>query len=303
MVRSCKDPRSWSINFLRIGKPITSLIVVVSVSVFLVSATKGLNWGVDFAGGTEIMLGFSEDVQADELNKIGNDTGLKNMTIQALEGGKKQYLLRYESSKSGEQGAASSSNDFLAFKNEVLKSLGTSNPEFLQVDFVGPQIGKELRSQGIASVFFAIIGVLLYIALRFDMRFGPGAVVKMVLDVFLVLGFYVFFWRTFDLTSVAAFLTVVGYSVNDTIVIYDRIRENLMSNARRTLTDNVNISINETFTRTLNTSVTTVGALIGILVFCSGQLWTFAMAMTIGVIVATVSSTFVASSFLIWTEA
>ena len=106
------------------------------------------------------------------------------------------------------------------------------------------------------------------------MRFGPGAVIKMLLDVMMVLGFYVFFWKTFDLTSVAAFLTVVGYSVNDTIVIYDRIRENITANSRMSLVDTINMSLNETLTRTLNTSLTTVAALIGILVFSSGQLWT-----------------------------
>ncbi|MDB2447375.1 protein translocase subunit SecD [bacterium] len=294
--------KKWNVNFLGFGKPVTGIVLIASLAVLGMTATKGLNWGVDFAGGTEIMLGFDENVEAKELGVIGDKAGLKNMTIQALEGGKKQYLLRYESATKGEQNAASSSTQFKDFKDGLLSKLNVRGPEILQVDFVGPQIGKELRSQGVASVVYAIIGVLLYIALRFDMRFGPGAVVKMILDVFLVLGFYVLFWRTFDLTSVAAFLTVVGYSVNDTIVIYDRIRENLTNNGRRSLIDNINISLNETLTRTLNTSVTTVAALLGILIFCTGQLWTFAMAMAIGVIVATVSSTFVASSFLVWSE-
>jgi protein-export membrane protein SecD/preprotein translocase SecF subunit len=299
---AAKKAKVWNVNFLGLGKPVTAVVLVVSVAVLGMSFSKGLNWGVDFAGGTEIMLGFDKDVESKEISDLGKASGLKNMTIQALEGGKKQYLLRYESDSSGEQKAAAASTQFKSFKDGLRSKLASRSPEILQVDFVGPQIGKELRSQGIASVVYAIIGVLLYIALRFDMRFGPGAVVKMVLDVFMVLGFYVFFWRTFDLTSVAAFLTVVGYSVNDTIVIYDRIRENLTLNARRSLIDNINVSLNETLTRTLNTSVTTVAALCGILIFSSGQLWTFAMAMSIGVIVATISSAFVASSFLVWSE-
>lgn len=296
------EAKPWNINFMGLGKMVTGVVAVVALLSFGMSISKGLNWGVDFAGGTEIMLGFSDDVEAKELGAVGKDAGLKNLTIQALEGGKKHYLLRYESDIDGELKAADSGGQYQKFRSGLMSTLSAKSPDILQVDFVGPQIGKELRSQGIVSVVYAIIGVLLYIALRFDMRFGPGAVIKMVLDVFLVLGFYVVFWRTFDLTSVAAFLTVVGYSVNDTIVIYDRIRENIANNARRSLLDNINISLNETLTRTLNTSLTTVAALVGILVFSTGQLWTFAMAMSIGVVVATVSSTFVASSFLIWSE-
>lgn len=300
------EAKKWNIKFTSLGSTVTGVVVVAATIVFGLAVSRGLNWGVDFAGGTEVMVSFATDVEADELSAVGKKSGLKNLTIQALEGGKKQYLLRYESGEvegsSGEEKAAAASDLFVNFKTNLLTDLQSSSPDILQVDFVGPQVGKELRSQGIISVVYAIIGVLLYIGFRFDMRFGPGAVVKMVLDVLIVLGFYVVFWRTFDLTSVAAFLTVVGYSVNDTIVIYDRIRENLTNNARRSLKENINISINETLTRTLNTSVTTVAALFGILVFCTGQLWTFAMAMTIGVIVATASSTFVASSFLIWAE-
>jgi preprotein translocase SecF subunit len=117
-----------------------------------------------------------------------------------------------------------------------------------------------------------------------------------------MLGFYVFFWASFDLVAVAAFLTVVGYSVNDTIVIYDRIRENMIDFPRRTLWENINISLNETLSRSINTALTTVISLGGILIFASGQIWYFAMAMTIGIVVATLSSVFVASSFVIWLQ-
>ena len=134
------------------------------------------------------------------------------------------------------------------------------------------------------------------------MRFGPGAIIKMILDIILMLGFYVFYEASFDLVAVAAFLTVVGYSVNDTIVIYDRIRENMVDHPRRSLRDNINISLNETLSRTINTSLTTVASLLGVLFFGTGQIWYFAMAMMIGVIVATISSTFIASSFILWLE-
>ena len=134
------------------------------------------------------------------------------------------------------------------------------------------------------------------------MRFAPGAVVKMFLDIFIMLGFYVFFGASFDLVAVAAFLTVVGYSVNDTIVIYDRIRENIEAFPRQSLKENINISLNETLSRTINTSLTTMISLLGILIFAKGAIWEFAMAMGIGVFVATCTSTFVSSSFIVWLE-
>ena len=124
----------------------------------------------------------------------------------------------------------------------------------------------------------------------------------MIVDVFVIIGFDVFFYRSFDLTSISALLTAVGYSVNDTIVIYDRIRKNLVDKPRQSMTQNINLSLNETLTRTINTSITTVLALTGILVFGSAQIWNFAAAMTAGVIAATLSSTFIASTLLLWFE-
>ena len=124
----------------------------------------------------------------------------------------------------------------------------------------------------------------------------------MFIDVVILLGVYVFFGVTFDLVSVAAFLTVVGYSVNDTIVIYDRIRENLTSHPRRPIAENINLSINETLVRSINTSLTTALSLVGILIFASGQIWDFAMAMTVGIVVATLTSIFIASIFVLWTD-
>ena len=297
-----KDIRVFNWDYLKSGSKVVSIAVVIALGVLGTGIFKGVNWGVDFAGGTEVMVGFSQDTESKEIRDVAKKAGINSITIQALEGKKTQYILRFEAQKGEGDTSATALDEFQSFKNTLESTLAAKNPEFLQVDFVGPQIGNELRNQGIQSVFWAILGIFVYILLRFDMRFGPGAVVKMFLDVFVMLGFYVFFSRTFDLTSVAAFLTVVGYSVNDTIVIYDRIRENLTQHARRSLPENINASINETISRTLNTSLTTVGALIGILIFGTGQIWNFAMAMTVGVIVATISSTFIASSFVLWLE-
>ena len=304
--KAVKD-RTFGFDFLKFGKTAAMVSIAIALAVIAGGAIKGLNWGVDFAGGTEIMLGFDEDTDANEIKAVAKDAGIGGVTLQALEGGKRQYLLRFgggEESLARDQSeeAADEAAMVQSFRENLMTTLAARQPEILQVDFVGPQIGRELRTQGVMSVVYAIIGVLLYIAFRFDMRFGPGAVVKMVQDVFVIMAFYVFFQRSFDLTTVAAFLTVVGYSVNDTIVIYDRIRENMALHPKTPLPKVINNSLNETLARTINTSVTTMLALFGILLFASGQIWNFAAALFIGVIAATLSSQFLASSFVLWLE-
>ncbi|SMF22163.1 protein translocase subunit SecD [Pseudobacteriovorax antillogorgiicola] len=289
-----------SIDFLRFGKMAASIGLAVVVGVFAVGGAKGMNWSVDFAGGTELELLFDKAVDAQNIRSSLEAAGVPSPTLQEVGGQDKHYLVRFESLEGGDNLKASEAVQDIRAK--LLADLKDFGPDLQRVDFVGPLIGKELRKQGILSVALAILGVLVYIGLRFDMRFGPGAVYKMLQDVFVILGFYLFFQRSFDLTSVAALLTVVGYSVNDTIVIYDRIRENLTLNPRRKLYENINISLNETLTRTINTSITTIVALIGILLFGTAQIWNFAAAMAIGVLAATLSSTFIATSFILWSE-
>ncbi len=294
----------YSFNFMAINRQATVAAFALGIVVLGTTFSKGVNWGVDFAGGTEVLVGFEKDVESSKIAAVADKSDIDGMSLQALDGGKRQFLLRYDEATKESAGgkAASASEAFLVFKDNLVSDLGSYSPEILQVDFVGPQVGKELRTRGILSVLYAIFAVLLYIAFRFDMRFAPGAVVKMFLDIFIMLGFYVFFGASFDLVAVAAFLTVVGYSVNDTIVIYDRIRENIEAFPRQSLKENINISLNETLSRTINTSLTTMISLLGILIFAKGAIWEFAMAMGIGVFVATCTSTFVSSSFIVWLE-
>ncbi|MBP9706030.1 MAG: protein translocase subunit SecD [Oligoflexales bacterium] len=301
----------FNFNFLRLGKTITAACIVLSVFIVGLAGVRGVNWGVDFAGGTELMLGFGENVEPGEIREVAEQAGIDSMSVQALEGGKKQYLLRFDragannangkdSKVEQEQSNVKDALNVQKLQTLVLEKFEKSRPEILQVDFVGPQVGKELRNQGVASVFIAIFFILLYIAVRFDIRYGPGAVAKMFLDVFLLMGMYVFFWRSFDLTTVAAFLTVVGYSVNDTIVIFDRIRENTAIQGRRSYAEIVNLSLNEVLARSINTSISTFLSLVGILIFGTGQIWDFAMAMALGVCLATLSTTFIAPVILVW---
>lgn len=298
----------FNFSYLSISKPITIAAIILSLVVVGVSSSKGLDLGVDFAGGTEMTVKFSKDISADKIRTVARNSNIDDPTLQTLDGSESKYLVRYEEKEESsqedmnEEEKASASDIFLGFKSNLLKDLSDYKPDIQQVGFVGPQVGEELRMQGFLSLFYAILAILIYIALRFDMRFAPGAMVKMLIDVCLMLGFYAFFRAPFDLVAVAAFLTVIGYSVNDTIVIYDRIRENLTLYPRRSLSENINFALNETLTRSINTSLTTILSLFGILILSDGQIWHFAMAMAIGVAVAAFSSIFIASNFVLLTD-
>lgn len=300
--KAAEKHKVFNFNFLKYGRLAASIGAVIAVAVLVVGGTKGINWAVDFAGGTELEVSFGKAVDADDIRDALKKGGVSTATLQSVGDAEHQrYLIRFEQ-EDKRPGAEAGNAKAKGVREVLLSELKDYSPDLQRVDFVGPLIGKELRTQGVMSLIWAIIGILVYIGLRFDMRFAPGAIVKMIQDVFIIMGFYIFFSRSFDLTSIAALLTVVGYSVNDTIVIYDRIRENMTINPRRTLFENINISINETLTRTINTSVTTIVALVGILVFTSAQIWNFAVAMSLGVVSATLTSTFIATTFLIWFE-
>ena len=296
--------RVYKINFLGIGRVVASLLVAVGLLTVGGTLVKGLNWGVEFSGGTEAIVKFAKDIEPRALTEASEAIGIADMSTQALEGGKRIFILRYQDSDSKAVGSpveqstenkAASSTSFLDLKKKIESTFADSSPVFEQVDYIGPQVGSELRSQGVLSLLYAVIGIMLYLALRFDLRFGPSLLVKMAVDCAIVLGFYFYFDMSFDLTSVAGFLTIAGYSVNDAIVIFDRIRENIGTNSRKTFFELVNLSLNETLGRSINTSIVTLVSLTGIIVFCRGSIWNFAVAMALGVISATFTSTFVAT--------
>ena len=305
-----KKERVTKFDFLKWVPAASALSILCVVSVLGVTFSRGMNWAVDFAGGTEVLIGFDSRVETNKLDEVVKKAGVKNLTLQAVGAEQKQYLLRFERDEAAmagdaieeSAGGAASSKIFQAVKQNIATEFASARPEILRVDFVGPQIGRELRTQGIFSLFWAILGILAYVWFRFDMRFSPGAVLKMFQDVFMALAFYAFFWRSFDLTTIAALLTVIGYSVNDVVVIYDRVRENLALYPKRDLRDLVNLSLNETLNRSIITSVTTLISLTGILLFGTDEIWNFAAAVAVGVVAATFSSTFIASAGIVWTE-
>jgi preprotein translocase subunit SecF len=183
-------------------------------------------------------------------------------------------------------------------------SQGLEKPDFEQrrVDYVGPQVGKQLRNRGIMALVYSMVAILIYVAFRFDFKFGPGALLAMVHDVIMVAGYYLVSRREFNLTSIAALLTVVGYSVNDTIVIYDRIREDMAKFKGKPFAEVINIAVNDTLGRTILTSITTALSLVGLLIFGVGEIFDFAMAMLVGIAVGVYSTIYIASPLTIWLD-
>ena len=174
--------------------------------------------------------------------------------------------------------------------------------EMRRVEYVGPQVGKQLRNRGVMALLYAMVAILIYVAFRFDFKFGPGALVAMVHDVIMVCGYYLVSQAEFSLTAIAALLTIVGYSVNDTIVIYDRIREDMAKYKGKPLAEVINIAVNDTLARTILTSGTTALSLVGLILFGVGEIRDFALAMLVGIIVGTYSSVYIASPLTIWLD-
>jgi preprotein translocase subunit SecF len=179
---------------------------------------------------------------------------------------------------------------------------GAQDFEVRRTEYVGPQVGKQLRNKGVGSLLYAILAILVYVAFRFDFKFAPGAVMAMLHDAIMVAGYYLVSRREFNLTSIAALLTVIGYSVNDTIVIYDRIREEMVKYKGKPLPEIINIAVNDTLSRTILTSGVTALSLGGLLIFGVGEIWDFSMAMLVGIVVGTYSSVYIASPLTIWLD-
>jgi preprotein translocase subunit SecF len=179
---------------------------------------------------------------------------------------------------------------------------GQPDFEMRRTEYVGPQVGKQLRNRGVMALVYAMIAILIYVAFRFDFKFGPGALLAMLHDVVMVAGFYLLSRAEFGLTAIAALLTIVGYSVNDTIVIYDRIREDMAKFKGKPFAEVINIAINDTLGRTILTSGTTALSLIGLLVFGVGEIRDFAWAMLVGIFVGTYSTVYIASPLTIWLD-
>ena len=267
----------------------TLSLLLILVSLFSLFST-GLNLGIDFKGGTIIEMQFNQNLTSDKIRSALLKQDLGDIKVKEF-GDKKNFLAILEK-KSGE------SNFISEIKNNLQKDLN-ENINFRRVEMVGPKISKELTKKGIYAVVIALVLMLFYIWLRFEWQFSLGAILALSHDVILTLGAFSIIGFEFNLSIIAAVLTIVGYSMNDTVVIYDRIRENLKKDDRSNLSELINLSVNETLPRTLKTSLTTLLALTAIYLFGGEILRGFSFALIWGVIIGTYSSIFIASPLIL----
>lgn len=280
---------------------ISAAAVVLSV---LLIMFKGLNYGIDFAGGTEIQVRFQQNITDDsELRKYLEGSGLTNVHLQKF-GADNEYLIRFETSK------GNSEEEKNRIQNETVKGIttglqekfGSLGPEIRRVDSVGPQVGDQMKRNGILALFYALIAILIYVGLRFDYEYAPGAVLCLFHDAIITLGVFSLLGKEINGQFLAAILTIVGYSMNDTIIVYDRIRETADTYKDVTLAQVINRATNDTIHRTLLTSSTVMMSCLVLAVFAGGVIEDFAFAMLIGVVAGTYSSIYVASPLIILFE-
>jgi preprotein translocase subunit SecF len=287
-------------NYDFIGKRHYALVlslILIAAGVVTVLFHGGMNYGIDFAGGTIVQVKFSTPVTAEDLRKALEDPRLGTYTIQNIgETDANEFLIRLpmplETKVSETPG--------VIITNDLIEAFGKDYFEIRRTESVGPTMGEELKKSAIGSILGALVMILLYITFRFELRFAIGAITALVHDVLIVVGAFAVANREFNLPIVAALLTIVGYSLNDTIVIYDRIRENQKLHHRKKLTDVINMSINQTLSRTMLTSVTTLVVVLSLFILGGEVINDFAFALLVGVLVGTYSSIFVASPVLIW---
>ncbi|HAD31485.1 MULTISPECIES: protein translocase subunit SecF [unclassified Methylophaga] len=281
--------KETNINFVGIRK----IALAFSAVLILISAysivTNSLNFGIDFTGGTMIEVGYPQAVDLGEVRSILEQGGYGDALVQNF-GSLTDVLIRLPVIES--ENMAEISNQVVA----LLQAEQTDAVEVRRVEFVGPQVGEELAEDGGLAMVYALIGILIYVALRFEYRFAIASVLALVHDVVITVGFFSFFRLDFDLTVLAAILAVIGYSLNDTIVVFDRIRESFLKMRKAEPLEVINTSINATLGRTIMTSMTTLLVVVALFVFGGEVIHAFATALLIGILVGTYSSIYIAGT-------
>ena len=285
MLRIAKDLDIKFMSIRRIPLMISAFLIIISLSSI---GLKGFNFGIDFSSGYIVQLKFDNQVTvADVQNKL-YENNLNDVSVQ-LYGSNSEILIKL---RDEELFKKTNINNYI---NETFKS-----DAFIitKLEYVGAQVGSELRDKGEWAMLIALFSILIYVALRFELIYGLGAISALVHDVIITLGVFSFFNLTFDLSVLAAILAVIGYSLNDSIVVFDRIRENNIILRKLSIFDVLDKSINQTLSRTLVTSLTTLLVIISLLIFGGNAVENFSIAMLIGIIVGTYSSIFIASTSL-----
>lgn len=295
------NPHS-NIHFLRLRRfsiVVAALLFIGSIALLV---TRGLNYGLDFTGGVLVEVTYARPTDAGSLRETLAKAGYEHALVQGL-GGTREFSIRLQPRNARDMHALNqqqSTADQVAA--QVLKVLKAARPDVTlkRTDFVGPQVGSELRNDGVVAVIFVIIGIMIYLWARFEKRFAVAALVTELHDTVITLGFYALTQRDFDLTVLASVLAVVGYSINDKVVVFDRVRELFRSARRGDSEDILNRAINGTLSRTIITSLFTGIAMAALFFFGGPAVHGFAITMLFGIVVGTLSSIFIASPLLLW---
>lgn len=291
------------VNFLKPGKFFAILSVILTFLALTDIFREGFDYGIDFAGGTEVQVQFQEPVTSSRVREFTEKMGYPNASVQSI-GEENEFLIRLDTI----QGKTDKeTNDMInAVISKITTGLGETFTQegavIRRVDSVGPQVGDELKRNGLLAAFYSMLLILIYIALRFDYKFAPGAVFCLFHDTIIVLGIFAIFDREVNVQTLAAILTIIGYSLNDTIVTFDRIRENLSVYRDQSFAWICNRSMNDTLSRTLLTSTTTLLAVAAMYFIAGGVIQDFAFTLGLGVIFGTYSSIYVAVPLVIFAD-
>ena len=283
--------RETHIKFMGVRKPmmiISTLLVLGSIALLL---TRGLNFGIDFQGGVLVEVGYPDAVVLDEVRSALNNGGFAGASVQFF-GTSSDVLIRL---------APEAAQSTAQISDEVVRVLSAEEPglELRRIEFVGPQVGEELAIDGGLAALFALILILIYVAFRFEWKFSVGAVAATAHDAIIVMGLFSLLGLEFDLSVLAAVLAVIGYSLNDTIVVFDRIRENFLDARKGEPLEIADTAINQTLSRTVVTGVTTLVVLTALFLYGGEILHGFSIALIAGIIVGTYSSVFIASAVVL----
>lgn len=285
----------------RMKKAIYISIALIIISIGSLVYHKGPNWGVEFTGGTEIHIKLAKDVSIPDIKNTLGSTGYPPNAVQQLGlAGDHEYLIRFSPD-------LVKFNQIQDFQAELEKIIATNDAfkggSIQRVDYIGPNVGVELVRKAIIAILLGCVGILIYVMIRFELGFALGAVIALVHDTIITLGAISIMDKEFSLAIVAALLTVIGFSVNDTIIIFDRIRENMRKSGKLNIRELVNEGVGQTLNRTLLTSITVFLVLIPLFVFGGAVIHDFAFTLIVGAVVGTYSSIFIASAFVIfWRE-
>lgn len=291
------------IDFIRLAKPMGTLSLILVIASLVLIMTKGFNYGIDFSGGTEMHVKFTKPVTAEEVRAVLTDVGAGGASVQTF-GEANEFLVRIGTPELPDASAQNKAlNEILTkVKEGFTAKFGMEPSGLLRVDTVGPQVGSELKKNGMLAAFYSLLVLLIYVSVRFDYAYAPGAIICLIHDSLITLGLFSLMGREVNVQIIASILTLIGYSLNDTIVTFDRIRETAPLNRDKSLAFILNKGINETLGRTLLTAGSTMLACLGLYFLSGGVIAEIAFTLIIGIIVGAYSTVYVAAPLIMVME-